>query len=68
MPDRHAHQWAKLTFTPVEVLEDDAGNPVVMVDPDAQAFSDQEGTQYGCLICHEPLATHWKTICLGPSS
>ena len=62
------HEWVKHTITPVSVLPNDDGEPVVLVDPDEQAASEHAMTVYGCLSCGEPLATHHNKPCEGASS
>lgn len=45
------HAWAKIEITPILVLADArGGDPVVIVDPDAQAEATVM-SQYGCLTC-----------------
>jgi len=56
------HQWCMITFTPVEVLGDAQGQPIVIVDPDTQLACEDKAT-YGCFACNEPLETHFNTPC-----
>lgn len=59
------HHWVKHTITPVAVLTDDDGDPVVFVDPDQQVIS-EEGAAYGCDACGVPMLTsHLNTECKG---
>lgn len=58
------HQWIKMTETPVSVLSDDGGEPVVFVDPE-QAEIAEDHAVYGCRVCNQPMATHHNTPCSG---
>ncbi len=58
------HQWVKHVLTPVEVLQDDEGHPVVIVDPDQQIISEDHAA-YGCDRCGEPMAGNLHTQCEG---
>lgn len=44
------HQFVKHTMTPVSVLPDDDGAPIVFVDPE-QALMAEEAAVYGCTVC-----------------
>ena len=57
------HNWVKMVFTEVEVLANDTGQPIVMVDPDKEKTA-QERATYGCMVCDEPLNTHFTTDCV----
>lgn len=56
------HQWVKHVITPVEVLADDEGDPVVMVDPDQQTIA-EDNAAYGCDNCGQSMATHFGQPC-----
>lgn len=58
------HDWCKHVITPVEVLPDEAGLPVVLVDPDLQA-SAEDNAAYGCDRCGVSMAEGWTTNCSG---
>ena len=59
-----SHAWVKHTITPIVVLSDDKGEPVILVDPDDQALSETDAV-YGCMVCGEAMATHYNTDCKG---
>lgn len=56
------HHWVKHTITPVSVIPDDEGNPVVFVDPDQQIISEDEAA-YGCDSCGVPMVGNLHTEC-----
>lgn len=56
------HQWVKHVLTPVEVLQDDKGEPVILVDPDQQIISEDHAA-YGCDRCGVPMVGNLKTDC-----
>lgn len=58
------HVWVKHTITPVQVLTDGEGQPVVLVDPDQQIIAEDQAV-YGCQVCSNPMATHFDTECEG---
>lgn len=58
------HEWIKMTETPVSVLSDDDGEPVVFVDPE-QAEIAEDHAVYGCRVCGEAMATHHNKPCPG---
>jgi hypothetical protein len=58
------HNWVKHTITPVMTLEGDDGDPVIFVDPEQQAIS-EDGAVYGCTECGEPLVGNYNTECKG---
>jgi hypothetical protein len=58
------HHWVKHTVTPVSVLSDEEGYPVIFVDPDQQIISEDDAA-YGCDHCGVPLAGHFGTKCEG---
>lgn len=58
------HEWVKIEFCPVQVLVDDDGQPVVLVDPEQQILATEE-SQYGCGVCSEPLQGNLGTECQG---
>lgn len=58
------HNWEMITITPVEIVEDEDGQPVVLIDPDKAAEADSN-SMYGCRRCHEPLVDAYGTECLG---
>jgi hypothetical protein len=60
------HNWVKMVFTPIEVLPGADRKPVVMVDPDKERVAQEQAT-YGCIVCDEPLETHFGTDCVGAS-
>ena len=60
------HVWVKHVITPVAVLDDGSGDPIVFVDPDEQTMA-EESAVYGCGICYEPMATAFNTDCEGPT-
>jgi hypothetical protein len=53
-----------MTQTPVEVLPDAEGEPVVFVDPDQITIAEDQSA-YGCGICGEPLIGNMGTLCSG---
>lgn len=59
------HHWVKHVITPVEVLADGVGDPVVLVDPDQQIISEDDAA-YGCDQCGCPMAGNLKTPCPAP--
>jgi hypothetical protein len=63
MPD---HTWIKHTMTPVSVLTDDEGDPIVFVDPDQQTIA-EDTAAYGCSTCGQPMVNNVHTQCEGPS-
>lgn len=58
------HQWMKIVYTPLEVLDDGDGNPVVIIDPDKEDAA-QANASYGCFACDLPLEGNMKTECTG---
>lgn len=58
------HIWVKHVITPVSVLPDEEGDPVVFVDPEQQKISEDQAV-YGCNICLNPMITHFNTECEG---
>lgn len=64
MTETKQHTWIKHTLTPVMVLTDDAGEPVIFVDPDDQAISEDHAV-YGCDSCGQPLVNNISTECEG---
>lgn len=56
------HTWVKHVITPVVVLTDERGDPVVMVDPDQQVIA-EDNAAYGCDSCGEAMATHFGEPC-----
>ena len=60
------HQWIMMTQTPVSILFDDDGEPVVFVDPD-MAQGAEVNAVYGCLNCDQYLSSHATAECV-PSS
>jgi hypothetical protein len=59
------HVFVKHTLTPVEVLTDDSGSPVVLVDPEEQQNAEVNFTVYGCDRCGKPLSEAHGTKCPG---
>lgn len=67
------HQWVKHTVTPVHLITDadgepmldSDGQPVLIVDPDQQQVS-EEDTVYGCMNCGEALVTALDQPCQEP--
>lgn len=57
-----SHSWVKHVITPVEVLTNDVGEPVVLVDPDQQIVSEDDAA-YGCQNCGASLALEFHTEC-----
>lgn len=64
MTETKQHTWIKHTLTPVLILVDDEGEPVIFVDPDQQTISEDHAV-YGCDACGEPLAGNLSTECRG---
>lgn len=60
------HQWVKIVVTPIDVLPDKEGNPVVFVDPAKQRDTETQA-RYGCFACNEPLESNYGTECNGRS-
>lgn len=58
------HTWVKHTITPVSALIDDDGTPVVFVDPDDQAISEDHAV-YGCDVCGVVMDGHIGSKCEG---
>lgn len=58
------HIWVKHTITPVHVLQDDDGEPVVIVDPDQIPIA-EEAAVYGCDLCGVPLWGYVGSECEG---
>ena len=58
------HSWAAMIMLPVEVLADEEGKPVVMVDPDVQQGADRKAL-YGCIHCDAGLEDSFGTECSG---
>jgi hypothetical protein len=56
------HVWVKHTITPVSVLQDDQGEPVVLVDPDQQVIS-EDNAVYGCDRCGVAMVNNTNTEC-----
>jgi len=65
MTETKQHDWVKHTITPISVLEDKQGDPIVFVDPDDQTEA-EENAVYGCNNCGEPLAGNLHTECEDP--
>jgi len=61
------HQWVKITVTPISVLADDDGLPVVFVDPDKAEGAELQAS-YGCFACDAPLDPTFDTPCPGEGS
>ena len=59
-----AHQWMQLVVTPVEVLEDAEGKPVIFIDPEKGEVAMHEA-RYGCFACNEGLEDNYGTNCAG---
>lgn len=59
------HEWALMIQMPVEILMDDQGQPVIMVDPDVRLDAEAGGA-YGCMRCHLPLAEGLTEMCTPP--
>ena len=67
MPERVItlkHQWVKMSICDIEVLSDNDGNPIVLVDPDKQTQAEEEA-RYGCFTCNSPLESGFGTPCRG---
>jgi len=66
------HTWVKHTVTPVVVVTDSSGKPmldsdgepVILVDPDQQQLS-EENTVYGCGACGQHISEAMHTECKG---
>jgi hypothetical protein len=58
------HTWVKHVITKVEVLPDDEGQPVVMVDPMQQELAEEDAA-YGCQVCGQPMAGNFGSECEG---
>ena len=56
------HEWVKHVVTPVSILSDGKGNPVVFVDPELQVIAEDHAA-YGCVNCGEAMATHHNRPC-----
>lgn len=66
MIDTKQHTWIKHTLTPVLILPNDDGEPVIFVDPDQQAISEDHAV-YGCDRCGQALVDNLNTECKGYS-
>lgn len=60
------HQWVKHVITPVSVLDDGEGHPMVFVDPDKQRECEANAV-YGCMSCGESLVEAYGSSCAGDS-
>lgn len=60
------HVWVKHVITKVEVLSDDDGSPIVMVDPEEQELAEEDAA-YGCNICGKSMVRGFNEECEGPS-
>ena len=58
------HTWVKHTITQVEVLPDDEGEPVVIVDPHQQVLGEEDAV-YGCQVCELSFAEAFGHPCAG---
>lgn len=58
------HIWVKHVITPVSVLDDGSGHPMVFVDPDKQRACEANAV-YGCHSCGEALVDAYGTTCEG---
>lgn len=58
------HTWVKHTLTPVLILPDLQGEPIIFVDPDQQTISEDHAV-YGCDACGEALVDAMNTECKG---
>jgi hypothetical protein len=56
------HEWAKFTMTPVEIIVDDGGEAIILVEPQAEVDADA-GSAYGCTRCHLPLGEGLNQLC-----
>jgi hypothetical protein len=62
------HEWVKHTITPVHTLDDQDGQPIILVDPDDQKES-EENAVYGCNSCDLAFTTdNFHTECSGEYS
>lgn len=48
------HIWVKMVVTPLEILTNEGGEPIAMVDPDIQRKSEDDA-RYGCFACDAEL-------------
>lgn len=58
------HQWIMHILCPVETLEDDEGDPVIILDPDKKQAAEQNAV-YGCMACSVPMVDGFGTDCPG---
>lgn len=58
------HQWVMFTMTPLEVLDDGDGYPIVVIDPDKKEAAEHNAS-YGCFACSQPLEGNMNTSCAG---
>jgi hypothetical protein len=56
------HEWTMYTITPISVIVDEDGEPVIVVDPEARVDADA-GSAYGCTRCHLPLGEGLNQLC-----
>jgi hypothetical protein len=58
------HQWVMYVMTPIEVLDDGDGQPIVVVDPDKREAAEGNAS-YGCFACSQPLQGNMNSECTG---
>ena len=58
------HVFVKHTVTPVAILQDDEGEPVVFIDPDQVPVA-EESSVFGCQVCGMGVREALESECPG---